>query len=351
MDLQNKEWGEFVIGEIFDEIANSKAYHKNDLKKNITNPIPYITRTKYNNGVEEIVENSDLEKNPKNTIVFGAESVTFFYEPFEYITGNKMYYIKDKHFNKYVCLFLVNLLNNLVKINFSYSRGLTGSRLKKQRIMLPINENQLPDYDFMEEYMKTQYTLKLNRVKNDLKTKLKILSYKPLPKLNEMDWNDFSLGNIGTIKSGKDITKIEMKIGKTPYVSSTANNNGVSAYISNTNETLEDNCISINRNGSVGYAFYHPYKALFSNDCRKLIIDNNNNKYISLFIVNQIKAQKDKYNYGYKMGTNRLKKQKIMLPIDNEGNPNYNYMEQYMINLEITALLQYEKYINMLLFD
>ena len=142
-----------------------------------------------------------------------------------------------------------------------------------------------------------------------------------------------------------------MKIGKTPYVSSTANNNGVSAYISNTNETLEDNCISINRNGSVGYAFYHPYKALFSNDCRKLIIDNNNNKYISLFIVNQIKAQKDKYNYGYKMGTNRLKKQKIMLPIDNEGNPNYNYMEQYMINLEITALLQYEKYINMLLFD
>ncbi|MBR6992605.1 MAG: restriction endonuclease subunit S [Methanobrevibacter sp.] len=345
MDLENKEWREFVIGEIFDDIVNSKAYHKNNLNTHINNPIPYVTRTKYNNGLESIVENSDLEQNPKNTIVFGAESVTFFYEPFEYITGNKMYYIIDKHFNKHICLFLVNVLNNLVKNNFGYSRGLTGSRLKKQKIMLPINENKLPDYDFMEEYMIKQYNYQLNIIKENLKLKLETLNYKPVPQLDEIKWKEFSLTNIGTIKSGKDITKKDMINGKTPYVSSTANNNGISAYINNNNETLEGHCISINRNGSVGYAFYHPYSALFSNDCRKLTTEHNANKYISLFIVNQIKAQKDKYNYGYKMGTNRLEKQKIMLPIDANGNPNYEYMEQYMINLEINTLTQYKKYI------
>lgn len=156
MDLIDKNWGEFVIGEIFDDIINSKAYHKNNLEPSKNNPTPYITRTKNNNGLELIVENYNLKKNPKNTIVFGAESVTFFYEPFEYITGNKMYYIIDRHFNKYVCLFLVSVLNNLVKKNFSYSRGLTGNRLKKQRIMLPIDENQSPDYTFMEYYMKNK---------------------------------------------------------------------------------------------------------------------------------------------------------------------------------------------------
>jgi len=33
---------------------------------------------------------------------------------------------------------------------------------------------------------------------------------------------------------------------------------------------MESNCISVNRNGSVGYAFYHCYEALYGNDTRKL---------------------------------------------------------------------------------
>ena len=28
MNLNDKEWSEFVIGDLFDEIKNSKAYHK-----------------------------------------------------------------------------------------------------------------------------------------------------------------------------------------------------------------------------------------------------------------------------------------------------------------------------------
>ena len=63
--------------------------------------------------------------------------------------------------------------------------------------------------------------------------------------------------------------------------------------MSNINKTICKNSISVNRNGSVGYAFYHKYDALYSNDCRKLTVKKCNNEYVSLFITNQIMQQKE----------------------------------------------------------
>ena len=66
-----------------------------------------------------------------------------------------------------------------------------------------------------------------------------------------------------------------------------------------------------------------------------------NNKYISLFISMCITNQRAKYGYGYKMGTGRLKRQKILLPIDSDNQPNWDYMEMYMQDLEQRKLLEY----------
>ena len=124
-------WKEFDINNIFEKIINSKPYHKNNLKSTSKIGIPYITRTQYHNGLNEIVEEIVLEKNPKNVIIFGAESALFFYEPFEHITGNKMYYIEDKHLNKYISLFLITCLHQSINdCGFGYSLGLTPIRLK-----------------------------------------------------------------------------------------------------------------------------------------------------------------------------------------------------------------------------
>ena len=120
-------------------------------------------------------------------------------------------------------------------------------------------------------------------------------------------------------------------------------NNGITHFVGNTNATLEDRCISVNRNGSVGFAFWHPYEALYSNDCRK-IRPNIRNSYVSQFIAQQITAQRGKYNYGYKMGTARLQRQKIMLPIEN-GQPDYAFMEDYMIQQELRILQRYADYL------
>jgi len=43
-----------------------------------------------------------------------------------------------------------------------------------------------------------------------------------------------------------------------------------------------------------------------------------------------ITKQREKYGYGYKMGTGRLKRQRILLPVDINNNPDWAFMEAYM---------------------
>ncbi|MGF3142626.1 restriction endonuclease subunit S [Facklamia sp. P13064] len=160
-----------------------------------------------------------------------------------------------------------------------------------------------------------------------------------LPLLKEKEWKEFWLEDLVDISGGRDIYAKERIDGDIPYVTGTANNNGIGYFISNKNPTLERGCISVNRNGSVGYAFYHPYEALYGNDTRKLR-SKYKDKYYSMFLVQSIKSQKEKYGYGYKMGTARLKRQKIMLPVNNIGGPDFVYMKKYMQIEEIKAFYQ-----------
>ena len=148
-------------------------------------------------------------------------------------------------------------------------------------------------------------------------------------KLSDREWKEFFIEDIADILSGRDIYEKERTNGNIPYITATANNNGVGYFVGNINETIESNCLSVNRNGSVGYCFYHPYKALYGNDTRKLR-PKVSNKYVSLFLSVLISKQRFKYGYGYKMGTGRLKRQKILIPVTNEEKPDWQFMEDYM---------------------
>lgn len=147
--------------------------------------------------------------------------------------------------------------------------------------------------------------------------------------LDARNWEAFFIEDVAEIISGRDIYEKERLDGLIPYITATANNNGIGYFVANNNETLESDCLSVNRNGSVGYCFYHPYKALYGNDTRKLR-PKMNNKYVSLFISICITKQREKYGYGYKMGTGRLKRQRILLPVDVNNNPDWQFMEDYM---------------------
>jgi hypothetical protein len=121
--IKMKKWSEFEIGSEF-SIKNSKAYHKTELKEVKIGGISYISRTNLNNGIESVVKDNDFQANKGNTIVFGAENATFFYQPNRYITGNKMYYLKQERLNKYSGLFVQMVLNkSIINCGFGYAKG------------------------------------------------------------------------------------------------------------------------------------------------------------------------------------------------------------------------------------
>ena len=62
------------------------------------------------------------------------------------------------------------------------------------------------------------------------------------------------------------------------------------------------------------------------------------------WVINSINQNKSKYSFGRKAFSNKISKDKIMLPIKN-GKPDYDYMEEYIKNLLYKKINQYLNYL------
>jgi hypothetical protein len=61
--------------------------------------------------------------------------------------------LKERALNPYIAMFLIPLIKK-EKIKFHYGRKWRIERMAKSSIKLPINENNKPDWEFMESYIK-----------------------------------------------------------------------------------------------------------------------------------------------------------------------------------------------------
>ena len=115
-------WKTITIHEFFD-VLNLSPLHKVNLISDSINGIPYITRTEKNNGIEDFVKNDGFQLHTGKCITFGAETVKFFYQPFDFLCGNKMEY------------FQIYLLNKSKDLLFYH-------RYKKQKLHQVLIQNQ-----------------------------------------------------------------------------------------------------------------------------------------------------------------------------------------------------------------
>lgn len=150
--------------------------------------------------------------------------------------------------------------------------------------------------------------------------------------LESRNWKEFFLEDIVSIDGGKRLTKADMQSGSMPFIGASELNNGITAFTGSQNESVDRNVLGVNYNGSVGFAFYHPYKAVFSDDVKRVKWknSNHNNRYTLLFLASMIGQQKCKYAYGYKFNSQRMKRQKVLLPILQDDAIDWAFMEAYM---------------------
>lgn len=321
-----------TIFEIFGEPVHLKPLHAVNLQLLPNGKIPYVTRTAKNNGIEGYIEEVDDQYlNQGNAITFGAETGRFFYQEKPFISGNKMYALYNPEMNYESALFLIATMTKAFREQFTYGYGMIPSRIIDRKIPIPITNNEI-DWKYMADIVrdtkKQLYKFPISR--NKLEHSLK---------LSEREWKLFDIGGehgILTISSGVRLTKENMMPGNIPFIGSTDSNNGITNWVSNINASLDKNVLGVNYNGSVVENFYHPYEAIFSDDVKRVHIRDksiNPTPAMYLFLKCAFLQHKSTYQYGFKFNSERMANQKLLLPCDSEGNPDWKFMNDYIRSL------------------
>lgn len=167
-----------------------------------------------------------------------------------------------------------------------------------------------------------------------------------MKQLDEMKWKTFNIGEIfPIIQRGKRLKTEDHIVGQTPYVSSSSVQNGVDNFVSNVDGVRRfKNCLTLANSGSVGEAFYQPFEFVASDHVTKL--ENPSfDKYVYLFIATIVKRLSEKYSFNREINDLRLRREIIMLPVDEKGEPDYAFMSAYMKRLEHEMRKQYLDYL------
>lgn len=155
---------------------------------------------------------------------------------------------------------------------------------------------------------------------------------------SQRKWDYFEFSSIFELKKGKRLTKSNMTEGQTPFIGAIDNNNGISGYVGQS-PIHEGNTISVNYNGSVAEAFYQPKPFWASDDVNVLYPKFDLTPAVAMFMITIIKNEKYRYNYGRKWHLERMKQSRILLPITLNGNPDWDFMEEYINSLPFSSQL------------
>ena len=338
LDLHDREWKEFYLRDIFPDILRGKRLKTAD---HIQGSVPYVSSFAINNGVDAFIGNNGKVRKFEECLTLansGSVGKTF-YHSYEFIASDHVTSLKSDKLNKYSYLFIATIVQRL-EGKYSFNREINDVRINKEKIVLPVDESSNPDYAFMEHYIKERERQIVQNYIEYIGHNIQIGG--GITPLNQKEWKEFYLRDIFTIRPGKRLTKSNMKSGTTPFIGASDSNNGVTVFVSNTNVSEDSNVLGVNYNGSVVENFYHPYTCIFSDDVKRFALrEHNGNKYIYLFMKTVILQQKSKYAYGYKFNEERMQKQMILLPTTANGQPDYDYMEQYAKQLFSSLKLQY----------
>lgn len=361
MNLNTQDWKSFFLKDLYD-IQMGNGFDKNKLDED--NPeVNLVSRVSYNNGVDVKVGFVD-GVNPFDaglvTVALGGSYLgSCFVQEEPFYTGQNVAVMKAKYdeMTHMVNVFISGLVRFECKTKYyAFGRELNTHIRRDFDIKLPVKHNHdgsffidenhtyseegyVPDWQFMGEYIKS-------------------LHHKPLttknksgqaPDLNVQDWKEFVFTDIFKLKGGFYNKKPEHSIsGNVPFLASTESNNGVTEYYSiddingwdkvgNEDNTLDKkiykgNCIAVTVNGSVCNAFYQKDDFTCSHDITAFYLKNHIlTPSLAMFLSTIIMGDKYRWSYGRKPhDVKKFGKSIIKLPVDTDGNPNWQFMEDYI---------------------
>ena len=372
---------EIRLGDLF-VISNSKGVNANQVK--FGGSYPYVTRTEKDNGIAGYIYADNLDKiNPANTISFGQDTWTLFYQSEPYFTGNrvKILKLKDENFKltEEVALYLITAMKKVL-VGLTWGTSKNEVNFENRTICLPVTSSGEIDWQYMQERIAELEQERIAELEQERIAELE--HYLVASGLNDYELTEedksilatelfngddatelpsenscrkearkFKISDVFDLCKGKRLIKSEHIYGNTPFIGSTDSNNGVTGYIGQ-EPIFSGNAITISYNGSVGQVFYQENDFWASDDINVLYLKNHVlNALLYGYLSGALKKAGSKFSYSYKWNLKRMKETLITLPIQTNADhtpiidpenkyhpegyiPDWSFMEKYIRAVE-----------------
>lgn len=346
--LDEKEWEPFEIQNIFTIDSGFRLESRNRKPGSR----PFIGALDNSNGIVEFVSdtNASLDSNVLGVNYDGNGMGIGFYHPYECIFSDsvKRFHWKDIEDKEELALFAKTMIEKQ-RSKFDYLYKFNAKRMAATSIELPVKDDKQPDFSYMQEYIQECRRQKLQQYIQYVEKRIEELGdYADILSLHECLWNEFRIGDLFSISRPAARNKDAYETGGVPFVASGAVNNGVMKLCSPMNGEKLDigNCITVSPVD--GSAFYQPMNFLGRGGAGSSILmlrADFLNVFVGEFIARLIQQTTSKYTYGHMGNKDSIGRERIMLPVDDTGAPDFEYMEQYSKNM---MLRKYQQYLNFL---
>lgn len=366
-NLDEKEWKRISINSVF--VIGHGFYNKKPPMSS-EGEVPFIGASGINNGVtgfctmQAIEDNSKVGYGPNEPIerkLFNKGSICVvnngsaigysYYQPKQFTCTHDVnpLTLRDHEMNEDEALFLAQMIRQQGEC-FIYARKWRPSRMVSSQFLLPVDSDGNPDYAYMAEYVQQKRAAMLDKYHKYVEARIAELGeLVEIPMLDEKEWDEFFIGDLFEVSRPKSRNKDDYDFGNTPFVASGALNNGVMKCCDAKQDEQLDagNCITVSPVD--GSTFYQPMDFLGRGGAGSSILMLRSdwlNLYLGQFIARTVRQTCSKYTYGHMGNKDSIKRERIMLPIDDSGKPDYEYMEQYAKNMMLRKYKQYLEFVN-----
>lgn len=312
-------------------LAYKKRFDANKVTILDSGKYPYIVRMSTNNGRRGFIEEDTKYLNDGNTLSFGQDTATVFYQENPYFTGDKIKILKPK--NKRFCK--ANAQFFVAAITRAFSRFSWGTSsysidiIENQKVKLPVKNNEI-DYDYMESFIAE---LEAERVA-ELTAYLKISGLdnyvltdeeeEVISNYDKLDWELFNLEKLfGKSTRGKRLKSADRISGALPFVTAGEADEGISDFIANKVQIFKKNTTTIDMFGSAKYRNYE-----YGGDDHVAIVHTEKLPMnAAIFVTSAIhkSSHNGQFDYGKNFYAKDADALDIKLPVKN-GMPDYKKM-------------------------
>lgn len=289
---------------------------------------PFITSIDNNNGFTAFVDYPPIHKGNTLSVNRNGSVGEAFYQDQPFCSTEDVHIFNPKFsMTKNIGLFIATILRQ-EKYRYGYGRKWGIGRMNNTLIKLPSTNKGDIDWEFIENYIKS---LNINPIKT------KNLS-KEQP-VNPQEWKEFKLNNIFDIYLAKAYHKVNLDVYEEEikdsivYISRTGENNGLSCFvIKEPNMRIEKpNAITV---GAEGIVYFYQNEEFICGNKVSVLRNSKLNKYNALFLTSVFNFDlKKRYNYGRALIYRKVIEEQVFLPSTDLGNPDWQYMEDYIKGL------------------